>query len=201
MSARNDSPRLLDLFSGRWGWSREFAARGWKCYGIDWQRPAVVPEGCEFILADVRDLSWPYSFLSEDIRPDFIVASSPCEEFTVWGMKNFHPKPPYPEMGIALFTHTRLLCHQSGLPYLMENVRAAQQFVGNAVAHAGSFYLWGTAVPALLPRGLTKGFTRAGGRYRAHENRSITPAEAATIPPALANCVAQYAERLIEVPA
>jgi hypothetical protein len=24
-------PRLLDLFCGRWGWSRAFAARGWEC--------------------------------------------------------------------------------------------------------------------------------------------------------------------------
>ena len=34
--------RLLDLFSGRWGWSRAFAARGWECVGVDMVEP---PEG------------------------------------------------------------------------------------------------------------------------------------------------------------
>jgi site-specific DNA-cytosine methylase len=27
--------RMLDLFCGRWGWSKAFAARGWECVGVD----------------------------------------------------------------------------------------------------------------------------------------------------------------------
>ena len=88
---------------------------------------------------------------------DFICASSPCEEFSVHGMKHFHPNPKYPEMGLKLFNHTRALCEASGVPYVMENVRAAQQFVGQAERHCGSFYLWGNGIPPLIPKGITKG--------------------------------------------
>lgn len=186
--------KLLDLFCGRWGWSRAFAARGWECIGVDLHpQRETMPNRCNFWHCDVLNVlpRWLDSF-------DFIVASSPCEQFSVHGMKNFHPNPAFPEVGVKLFNHTRQLCESSGLPYVMENVRAAQRFVGDAVGHAGSFYLWGSGVPAILPKGLKKGFTRAGGRYRAHEKRSITPAEAATIPPELANCVADYAERICQ---
>lgn len=212
--------RILDLFCGRWGWSRAFAKRGWECVGIDLVRPPEVPKGCDFICADILKL---YMFSGPF---DFIVASSPCEEFSVHGMKHFHPHPKYPENGIRLFNHTRNLCEASGLPYVMENVRSAQQFVGNAVHHCGPFYLWGNAVPPLMPRGIQKG-VRLGGtgrdyggkgypiltRERKREMRKLDPmlwagsrsperkaatAKAAEIPPELANCVADYAERLIE---
>src|SRR5271157_2849171 len=144
--------RLLDLFCGRWGWSRAFAKRGWECYGIDLTRPPETPDGCVFI-------QWDILFLKtlRDYKADFIVASSPCEQFSVHGMKHFHPNPKYPELGIKLFNHTRQLCEASGVPYVMENVRAAQQFVGNAVHHCGPFYLWGTGVPPLMHKGIGKG--------------------------------------------
>jgi hypothetical protein len=201
--------RLLELFAGSCAVSRAFAARGWTCICVDLVRPAEIPAGCEFIQCDVldikvhqfrNDLLIPTGESSQRIiLPDFLWASSPCNEFSPWGQRNFHPQPPYPQEGIKLFNYTRSLCE--ALPdvrYVLENVRAAEQFVGKAKAHAGSFYLWGSGVPALLPKGIVKGFTHAGGRYRAHENRSITPKEAATIPPELANCVAEYAERLLE---
>src|SRR6266550_7440760 len=144
--------RLLDLFCGRWGWSRAFAARGWECVGIDLVEPPDTPARCEFLQGNVLELTgdWFPTF-------DFIVASSPCEEFSVHGMKHFHPNPRYPEMGIKLFNHTRSLCEASGVPYVMENVRAAQQFVGQAVHHCGPFYLWGNGVPPLMPQGIIKG--------------------------------------------
>ena len=41
--------RMLDLFSGRWGWSKAFAKRGWECVGVDLTRPPEIPEGCTFI--------------------------------------------------------------------------------------------------------------------------------------------------------
>lgn len=146
---------LLDLFCGRWGWSRAFAKRGWKCIGVDLTEPSEIPENCSFIRADVlrmRNIAgemgyhWhcdPFMYTAEMfMRPSVIVASSPCEEFSVHGMKHFHPHPKYPANGIRLFEHTRQLCEAAGLPYVMENVRAAQQFVGNATCHAGPFYLW-----------------------------------------------------------
>ena len=212
-------PRLLDLFCGRWGWSRAFAARGWECQGIDLVTPDEIPENCFFTQADVLSITQLYGPF------DFIVASSPCEEFSVHGMKHFHPTPKYPEMGIALFNHTRALCERSGLPYVMENVRPAQDFVGAAENNCGPFYLWGTAVPPLMPQGITKGIDVGSSKavkrmtpeekrvYRAQfawnqawsssKKRQQDTAKAAMIPPELANAVADYAEALLrdKVPA
>ena len=208
-------PRLLDLFCGRWGWSRAFAERGWECVGIDLTEPPKIPKNCHFVHSDVLTINvandetdWLRSF-------DFICASSPCEEFSVHGMKHFHPNPKYPENGIRLFNHTWALCEASGVPFVMENVRAAQAFVGNAVHHCGPFYLWGSGVPPILNQNIKKGwgsyYIDANGRKRLQgptgrarmqkgekrHSRALT-ANVATIPPELANCVADYAERLLE---
>ncbi len=221
--------RLLDLFCGRWGWSRAFAARGWECVGVDLARPAEIPEGCKILLFDVLHLGAGQGFvfhgndaLHWSFAPDLICASPPCEEFSVHGMKHFHPHPKYPANGIKLFEHTRRICEESGVPYVIENVRAAQQFVGNAVHHCGPFYLWGNVVPPLLPRSIKKGFQTGGGiiqRLKKIDRKALTAyrrqndgswssskskkrkqwtAQAATIPPELSNCVAEYAERLLE---
>lgn len=213
---------LLDLFCGRFGWSKAFAARGWKCFGVDLVEPEDIPDGCSFIKMDILQLQDVRGLLD---RPtfDFICASSPCEEFSVHGMKHFHPNPKYPEMGLKLFNHTRALCEASGVPYVMENVRPAQGFVGKAVHHCGPFYLWGNAVPPLMAQGITKGIDVGSSKvvktmtleerrvYRAQfiwnqawsssKKRGQDVAKAATIPPELANCVAEYAERLLEVAA
>jgi hypothetical protein len=211
--------RLLDLFCGRWGWSRAFAERGWECVGIDLVEPPEIPVGCTFIKANILDLN-----ANHMKGYDFICASSPCEQFSVHGMKHFHPNPPYPELGIKLFNHTRMLCEASGVPYVMENVRPAQKFVGQAQAHAGPFYLWWNIAPAFgypLPRGITKGIDVGSSKlvktmnkeerrvYRAQfpwnqawstsAQRGRDTAQAATIPPELSACVADYAERILEV--
>lgn len=205
---------MLDLFSGRWGWSRAFAARGWDCVGFDLTMPPEIPARCSFVQQDILELTLDRGFL-DFWEPDFICASSPCEQFSLHGMKHFFPDPPYPELGIKLFNHTRAICEASGIPYVMENVRPAQQFVGNATHHCGPFYIWGTGVPALMPQGITKGLSMGrdpitGKRENSGLGRrswSTSPkrkedqAIAATIPPELANCVVDYAERLLEVAA
>lgn len=154
--------RLLDLFCGRWGWSRAFAARGWECVGVDLTQPPEVPAGCHFIEWDVLDIT--VEWIRKVNKPDFICASSPCEQFSVWGMPHFHPEPKYPALGIELFNHTRALCEASGVPYIMENVRPAQSFVGLAKHHCGPFYLWGKGVPLLLNQGIDKGMSQARDR-------------------------------------
>jgi hypothetical protein len=204
---------MLDLFCGRFGWGRAFAARGWDVVGFDLTMPPDIPAGCCFAQQDILELTLDRGFL-DFWEPDFICTSSPCEQFSVHGMKHFHPNPPYPDLGIQLFNHTQAICETSGLPYVMENVRAAQQFVGPAVNHCGPFYLWGSGVPPLMPQGISKGMSRramgqreykgqpgwntkndqAPQRLNAHGCASV----AATIPPELANCVVDYAERLLE---
>ncbi len=195
--------RMLDLFCGGWNWTKAFAARGHECVGVDIRRQDPMPNGCVgYISADVRQLrSHPGCVFIPDLwafRPDVILASSPCEGFAVFGMPNFHPVPAYPDLAIELFEFTKRLCEGAKVPYVMENVRSAERFVGQAVNHAGSFYLWGNAVPLLIPRGLVKGFNRAGGRWQkpVGGQGNLSPARAAAIPTALANCVADYAERI-----
>jgi hypothetical protein len=186
--------RMLDLFCGRLGWSKAFLARGWKVTAID----LIVPH-----LAD------PVIFVQQDVMAltadfcrgfDFICASPPCQEFSKFGMPNFYPNPPYPSLGIKLFNHTREMCEASGVPYVMENVWGAQKFVGDAVAHGGPFFVWGTGVPAILPQGFRKGgrLGIGGWQHTGSKNKKENAAAVATIPPELANCVADYAERLLE---
>lgn len=207
---------MLDLFAGRLGWSKAFLERGWNVIAIDLVMPSMeIPAGVDYRLMDILTLT---PEMVAEIAPDFICASSPCEQFSVHGMKHFHPNPPYPEMGIKLFNHTQMLCEVSGVPYVMENVRAAQSFVSNAVHHCGPFYLWGTGVPPLLNQGIRKGYSfhipgiermnieeRRQARkkvptqqfYSGSPERLEMTAQAATIPPELSSCVADYAERII----
>lgn len=152
---------------------------------------------------------------------DYICASSSCEEFSLFGMSHFHPNPPYPSTGIKLFNHTRHLCESSGVNYIMENTNRAQDFVGKAENHAGPFYLWGNSVPMLMPMGIKKGIKHAEGfrkdmtqeekrlcRLKDSMLRSGSKSKvrkehtaiAATIPAELSACIADYAERLLEVP-
>jgi hypothetical protein len=220
--------RLLDLFSGRWGWSQAFAARGWQCVGIDLTEPPEIPANCSFVKADILQLRYSQEIGFYVIDGpvlgffDAVCASSPCEQFSVHGLKCFHKSPPYPTLGIELFNHSRAICEESGCLYIMENVRAAQDFVGNAANHCGSFYLWGTGVPILLPQGIKKGMKLAGisgsqarattkEELLAHrradnmmwassksDKRKSATASVATIAPLLSNTVCDYFERILE---
>ena len=200
--------RMLDLFCGRWGWSKAFSARGWECVGVDLvHSPEFQPQRAIFVLDDALNITVEWI---RNCGFDFICASSPCEQFSVHGMKHFHPNPPYPELGIKLFNHTREICEASGIPYIMENVRAAQQFVGNAKHHCGPFYLWGSGVPPLMAQGIRKNLNlrNATGKYSSpfaatiggRHSGSKDTAHIATIPPELANCVADYAEAICHQP-
>lgn len=143
------SRAMADLFCGLGGATKGFMAEGWQSTGYDLNPQPLYPTN--FVQRDILSMT------AADLREfDFIWASSPCEEFSVHCMKHFHPNPKHPEMGIKLFQHTWNICEQSGLPYVMENVRCAEKFVGRAVNHCGPFYLWGNAVPAVMPREMYK---------------------------------------------
>lgn len=141
------APLLKDLFCGRGGATKGFLAMGWRAIGYDLNPQPLYP--AEFRRVNVLDMT-----AADLMDADFVWVSSPCEEFSVHCMKHFHKNPPYPELGIKLFNHAREICEASGKPYVMENVRCAEKFVGKAVNHCGPFYLWGNAVPAIMPRDL-----------------------------------------------
>lgn len=203
---------MLDVCCGRWGWSKEFAKRGWKCVGVDLHECKPRPQNCRIELMNLFDITWQWI---KDQGFLFACASTPCEEFAKFGMRMFHPNPPYPARGIKMFNHIKKQFECSGIPYVMENVRSAEEFVGAAVNRCGPFALWGN-VPPLLPQGIIKGMTREALGYRElkggekwncrhalissgskSKQRKELVAMNATIPPLLAACVADYADYLV----
>lgn len=195
---------LIDLFAGRLGWSRAFLERGWRVIAYDLVSPSIeIPACVDYRLRDILTVT-PEEIRA--LRPDWVCCSSPCEEFTAFQMRNFHPDPAYPATGIRLFNHGRELCEAAGCGYTMENVNRAQDFVGRAGAHCGPFYLWGT-VPPILPQGINKGFGKMDRAFilkigsSRSKKRQEHRAKVATIPLELSACVADYAERLLEIEA
>lgn len=213
-------PVMIDLFAGRMGWSRAFLEKGFHVIAFDLVMPDCdVPDGVEYILRDVLTLT------ADDLRAYgaiFATCSSPCEQFSVHGMKHFHPNPKYPEMGIKLFNHARYLLEELTIPYVMENVRPSEKFVGKATNHTGPFYLWGPGVPAVFPlnaykvtKGIDVGSSKAIKSMTTLEKRAYRKqfvwnqawpsstkrqrdtAQAAMIPLPVARAVADVAARYI----
>jgi hypothetical protein len=198
---------MLDLCAGECGWSKSFSMRGWRCVCVDLVRPREIPANCDFRQMDILDIHNNWSWIRWLREFDFICGSTPCTEFST--MRNFRPPVPYPELGIKLFNHAQLICEASKVPYILENVAGAGRYVGPARAHCGPYYLWGSGVPPILPQGIIKGMTGLAMGLREHKGKlgwgdrhgkkgQTQTALVATIPPELANCVCDYAERLCE---
>src|SRR5271154_1983250 len=147
------NPLAVDLYCGLGGWAEGFLAEGYDVVGFDVERHDYGTGGYpgQLVLQDVLTL---HGRQFKDAA--VIVASPPCDEFAVWGQRHFHPAPKHPENGIRLFEHTVQVIKDSGCPFVIENVRAAQMFVGAANAHCGSHYLWCSAPPAIMPQEVTK---------------------------------------------
>ena len=168
-------PLAIDLCCGKGGWTSGLIAAGYRMIGFDIRRFASYPG--ELAIADVRTLD------GRRMRhADLIVASPPCENFSIYGMPHFHPNPPPPILGLDIFRSVQRICEESGRPYVIENVRDAQRFVGPAVNHLGPFYLWGTAVPAIFPpeffkfqKGLT--FNWPAHKHAIGGSRKLAPGE------------------------
>lgn len=211
---------MLDLCCGRGGWTKGFQAAGWRCIGYDIEPQPDYPS--RFIRRDVLTLK------QEDLAAaDFICASTPCQQFSCWGLPFFFRKddrPPFPKDGLLIFKFVEWLLNRTGKPYVMENVRCAEQFVGRSVNHCGPFYLWGPGVPPLFPLAayrLKKGFQMISGSKfskidtpegkraarkteKTHSNMSARErrefsAMVAEIPLEISFQVAQHATRLLEI--
>lgn len=142
-------PIAYDLCCGDGGWAEGLMAAGWHVIGYDIEPRPNYPG--EFRLASVLDLN------GADMRDGLlIVASPPCQEFSRHGMPWTRKRnPPPPDLSIV--AACRRIAKEAGLPLVMENVRFAQQFIGQAKKHVGAFYLWGD-VPMCEPsnRGVRK---------------------------------------------
>jgi hypothetical protein len=209
----------IDLFCGKGGWTNGLLEAGFEVYGFDIE-PQPDYRGI-FVQCDILALT------ADDLRKygaSFATCSSPCEQFSVHGMKHFHPNPKYPEMGLKLFDHSRALLEALDIPFVMENVRSAQKFVGRSVNHCGPFYLWGAGVPAVFPpcayeatKGIDWGSSKDVKAMKTQEEKrqyrdkphfynrafSTSPkrkadvASAAMIPLSIARAVAQAAKNLV----
>jgi hypothetical protein len=149
-----DKPVCIDLYCGLGGWSEGFLAEGYECRGYDLEAHDYGTGGYPgtLMLRDVRSIHG-----SEFKDATCIVGSSPCQEFSYRAMPWSRAKAlPPPVLGIELFNAQfriqREAIEAAGhyIPMVVENVRGAQKWVGQARWHYGSFYLWGD-VPALMP--------------------------------------------------
>ena len=153
---RGDSeltPIVYDLYCGLGGWTEGFLSEGYRCIGFDIEAHDYGTGGYpgELRIRDIRSIHG-----SELKDATCIVGSSPCQEFSYRAMpwKRAKALPP-PYLGIELFNaqfRIQLEASEAAghyIPMVVENVRGAQKWVGQARYHYGSFYLWGD-VPALM---------------------------------------------------
>lgn len=139
-------PLAFDLCCGLGGWTRGLKTAGWEVWGfdVDLDFRECYP-GDRFYDLDVRTL--PDTSLGCS-KPDLIVASPPCQEFSRHDMpwtRTRNPPPPDKSIWEACITLARVL----ETPIVIENVRGAQLFMGKAKARYGSRYLWGD-IPEFL---------------------------------------------------
>jgi len=166
-------PLAVDLCCGKGGWTIGLQAVGYRVLGVDLERFPEYP-GDYFIQQDIRTLHG-----DQFTQAVLIVASPPCQEFTVrslpWGSK----LPP-PLLGLDLFRACERIGREAGCPYVIENVRGARRWIRDQpVTHLGPFYLWGPGVPALFPpelRLVQKGFRHRSVRGHLRDMRGISRA-------------------------
>lgn len=113
--------RVLDLCSGKGGWSKAFAERGHHVVTIDID-PKFEPDIC----ADIMELS------VDDIGRnwDIVLASPPCQGFSVascgthWAKNTYSPKTEFAENSLLLVHHIHDMIQEINPRYwAMENPR------------------------------------------------------------------------------
>jgi len=139
-------PLCIDLYCGLGGWAEGFLAEGYDCIGFDIERHDYGTGGYpgQLVLQDVLTLHG-----SQFRNAAVIVASPPCQQYSLWGMRMFYPSPPEPDL--TLWRAALRIAVEADVPLIVENVRGAQYFWGRAAWKCGPYYLWGD-VPALMPK-------------------------------------------------
>jgi len=120
-SRRTEVVKVLDLFAGLCGWSAPFAARGHDVFSIDLNPIFDVSLHADIESLAPADLPW---------RPDIILASPPCEAFSVMTIgrnwtREHEPKTDKARLGVRLVEATRRLIDDIEPDfYVIENPRA-----------------------------------------------------------------------------
>jgi len=118
--------KVLDLFAGMEGWSKSFRDRGHEVFSTDFDPKFNVSLVKDILELTPSDLPW---------RPDIIVASPPCESFSVMNIgKNWtgpddeHPHQPKTErarLGLRILERTMWLINElKPMYFVIENPRA-----------------------------------------------------------------------------
>lgn len=141
-----NKPIALDLCCGKGGWARGFIAEGWNVVGVD-----------------IQDFSadYPGEFILELCWPRLRVKSSPAGQCR--GRERANRRSHRLPWSIAA---------DKSLPLILENVRAAQNWLGRSAGNCGPFHLWGN-VPIILPVFTGKKKESFGSKQRA--DRAIIP--------------------------
>lgn len=113
-------PRLLDLFCGSFGAGDGYKRAGFDVTGVDIVQRQDIPDGVQFVKADVRDVLRDVDYLRTF---DAVHASPPCKVHTrltslmsAQGGKAVHGD---------LVGETRDALDLAGVPYIIENVEGA----------------------------------------------------------------------------
>jgi len=141
-------PLAIELYAGLHGWGEGLVAEGFRSVGFDIvdmcaELGHARPEGCLLVIQDVTTL---HGLQFKDAA--VIVASPPCQAYSYRAMPWKRAKalpPPDNTLFEACFRIQREASEAAGryIPLIVENVRGAQKWVGQAKANFGSYYLWG----------------------------------------------------------
>ena len=165
-------PLALDLCAGLGGWTEGFLAEGWDVIGFDIERHQHGTHcyPAHLVVQDILTLDGR-QFCG---RVQGIVASPPCQKYSYMAMPWTRAKalalwyrdlehPERIEELNRLFSACFRIAEEAECPIVLENVRGAQPWVGRAMWHYGSYYLWGD-VPALMPIPNSSYGVKAGDR-------------------------------------
>lgn len=181
--------RVLDLCCGTFGFSAGFLARGDYVLGVDADPDVPVPEGAEFLCADVAELR------PRDVGAfDVVLGGPPCPEFSQ--MRHANPRtrgrPPSSHAFAVVEACFRLARDLEARWWAIENVRGAVKWwtpiYGEPTHRLGAWQLWASLPPTRFPPMPMKLGARAvsrAGRGRVTDlgksgrDRSRTPPELA----------------------
>lgn len=158
---------VIDLCCGLGGWADGLLPLGYTVVGYDREPMPGYPG--HFVQADVRTLT------GDRFRHAvLIVASPPCEEFSRHSMPWTRKRnPPPPDLSIVKACYR--IAEEAGVPLVLENVRAAQPWLGKAEWRYGSCYLWGDGIPLLRPDAVPLGNGKARRTSTARQQRAKVP--------------------------